>query len=194
MNSSSEWQRVRAEFAERASQQGLLDVVVEQHETPFGLVSLGATERGIVQVGFATDDQQQMLEELAERVSPRLLRASNRSTTLARRQLDEYFDGRRRQFDVDLDWRLTRGFRREVLDATARIPYGGTSTYRELATQVGNAKAVRAAGTALATNPLAIFVPCHRVLRTDGGLGGYRGGTGMKFKLLELESQASDGP
>jgi methylated-DNA-[protein]-cysteine S-methyltransferase len=128
-----------------------------------------------------------VLEELAHRVSPRVLGAQRESLTRARRQLDEYFDGARRDFDVTLDWRLTAGFRRDVLRATARIPYGSTASYRDVAERAGRPRAVRAAGTALATNPLPILVPCHRVLRTGGELGGYRGGAEAKAQLLGLE-------
>src|SRR5690606_30078071 len=119
--------------------------------------------------------------------SPRVLRHPRAAVTLARRQLDEYFSGRRREFDVPLDWRLTAGFRRSVLRATARIPYGRTASYREVATEAGSPRAVRAAGTALATNPLPIVVPCHRVLRSDGAVGQYLGGPEVKVRLLGLE-------
>ena len=107
--------------------------------------------------------------------------------TNARRQLDEYFAGVRHESDIDLDWVLARRFRREVLKATARIPYGQTSTYSAVASEAGSSRAVRAAGTALATNPLPILIPCHRVVRSDGALGAYRGGTIAKGQLLELE-------
>jgi O-6-methylguanine DNA methyltransferase len=106
----------------------------------------------------------------------------------ARHELDEYFAGRRQGFDVALDWTLTKAFRREVLRATAAIPYGETSSYRRVATAAGSPNAVRAAGSALANNPIPILVPCHRVLRTDGGLGQYRGGAAAKERLLALET------
>jgi methylated-DNA-[protein]-cysteine S-methyltransferase len=116
-----------------------------------------------------------------------VLRARRPSLTQTRHQLDEYFEGTRRGFELPLDWQLAHGFRREVLRATAEIPYGRTSSYRDVATRAGSPRAVRAAGTALATNPLPIVVPCHRVLRTGGGLGAYRGGAAAKAALLQLE-------
>lgn len=184
------WERIRRELAERASAEGLVDVAVERHESPLGSILLGATPEGVVRVGLPAEDEDAVLEELADRVSPRVLSCARESVTRARRQLEEYFDGRRRQFDVPLDWQLTKGFRREVLRVTARIPYGRTSSYSEVATQAGRPRASRAAGSALATNPLPILVPCHRVLRTGGGVGGYRGGLEAKAKLLSLEHAA----
>jgi methylated-DNA-[protein]-cysteine S-methyltransferase len=181
------WERIRRDLVVRADAEGLVDVAVERHDSPLGTLLLGATPDGLVRVGLPTEDEDEVFEDLAERVSPRVLHASRSALAKARGQLDEYFAGQRRAFDVPLDWRLTRGFRREVLHATAQIPYGTTVTYRELATRAGRPAAVRAAGTALATNPLPILVPCHRVLRTGGALGSYRGGTEAKAKLLSLE-------
>jgi methylated-DNA-[protein]-cysteine S-methyltransferase len=120
-------------------------------------------------------------------VSGRILGVSTPAITTTRRELDEYFDGRRRTFDVPLDWTLTRAFRREVLHATTLIPYGDTSSYRKVASAAGRPKAARAAGSALANNPLPILVPCHRVLRTDGTIGQYTGGIAAKTQLLTLE-------
>jgi len=181
------WARLRRELAERASAEGLVDVAFERHDSPLGPLLLGATSEGLVRVGLPAEDEEAVLEELAERVSPRVLRAPRETVTLARRELDEYFDGHRQRFDVPLDWRLTRGFRREVLRATARIPYGRTASYREVATRAGSPSAVRAAGSALATNPLPILVPCHRVLPSSGALGSYRGGAAAKERLLQIE-------
>lgn len=181
------WARIRDELVRRAVAEGLVDVAFERHESPIGRLLVGATDVGLVRVGLASEDEDEVLEELARRVSVRVLGARSDSVTRARRQLDEYFAGRRVAFDVALDWRLTRGFRREVLRATAQIPYGQTSSYREVATRAGSPGAVRAAGTALATNPLPIVVPCHRVLRSDGQLGAYRGGPDAKARLLALE-------
>jgi methylated-DNA-[protein]-cysteine S-methyltransferase len=143
-----------------------------------------------VRVGLPAEGEDAVLDELARRVSPRVLRAAREPVTRARRQLDEYFAGRRRSFEVPLDWRLARGFRREVLRATARIPYGRTASYREIAGEAGSPRAFRAAGTALARNPLPILVPCHRVLPSGGGLGDYRGGAEAKARLLSLEGAA----
>jgi methylated-DNA-[protein]-cysteine S-methyltransferase len=181
------WDRIRGRLAGRADAAGLVDVAFEPHDSPLGTILVGATAEGVVRVGLPAEGADAVLAELAERVSPRVLRAPRDSIARARRQLDEYFAGRRREFDVRLDWRLTRGFRREVLRATARIPYGETASYRQVAAEAGSAGAVRAAGTALATNPLPILVPCHRVLRSGGALGGYRGGADAKARLLSLE-------
>ncbi|MGI8410956.1 MAG: methylated-DNA--[protein]-cysteine S-methyltransferase [Solirubrobacteraceae bacterium] len=181
------WERLRAELARRAEADGLLDVAFERHDSPLGPILLGATDEGLVRVGLPTEDRDAVLDELARRISPRLLRASWATLRVARHQLEGYFNGTRRAFDVTLDWRLTRGFRREVLHATAQIPYGQTSSYRQVATRAGSPAAVRAAGTALALNPLPIIVPCHRVVRSDGQLGAYRGGAPAKAQLLEFE-------
>jgi methylated-DNA-[protein]-cysteine S-methyltransferase len=140
-----------------------------------------------VRLAFEDEDRDAVLGDLAARVSPRVLEAPSRLAD-ARRQLDEYFAGRRLRFELPLDWALTRGFRRAVLGAASDIPYGSTGTYRTVATSAGNPRAVRAAGTALATNPIPIIVPCHRVLRSDGALGGYRGGPERKAELLRLEA------
>lgn len=181
------WERVRQQLSERAGAEGLVDIAFERHDSPLGSILLGATDAGLVRVGLPAEGEDAVLGELAERLSPRVLAGSRDSVTLARRQLDEYFEGARRSFDVPLDWQLTRGFRREVLRATALIPYGRTASYREVATDAGRPGAFRAAGTALATNPLPIVVPCHRVLRSSGGLGDYRGGSQAKARLLGLE-------
>jgi methylated-DNA-[protein]-cysteine S-methyltransferase len=181
------WGRIRDELAARADAEGLIDVAVERHDSPLGTVLVGATSEGLVRVALPIEDEDAVLAELADRVSPRLLFAPSSTVTKARRQLDEYFDRRRRKFEIDLDWRLTRGFRRDVLRATAQIPYGKTASYTEVATDAGRPAAVRAAGSALANNPLPIVVPCHRVLRSGGELGSYRGGPGLKARLLNLE-------
>ena len=160
---------------------------MERHESPLGTLLVAATEDGLVRLGLPADGDEEVLAELAAKISPRVLIAPRSTLTAARRQLDEYFDHRRRAFDVELDWRLTNGFRRDVLMATAHIPYGRTGTYSTVATEAGSPAAVRAAGTALATNPVPIVVPCHRVLRSDGELGNYRGGPEAKRRLLELE-------
>jgi methylated-DNA-[protein]-cysteine S-methyltransferase len=184
------WQRLRQGLADEAARSDLIDVAFEQHETPLGTVFVGATREGLVRIGLPSEAEDDVLQQLADRVSPRVLRSSRESLVQTRRQLDEYFDRERRSFDVPLDWRLATGFRREVLRATEQIPYGETSSYRDIATRAGSPNAVRAAGTALATNPLPIVVPCHRVLRTGGGLGQYRGGPSAKAALLTLEGAA----
>jgi methylated-DNA-[protein]-cysteine S-methyltransferase len=181
------WSRVRQSLARRAQAEGLVEVAFERHDSPLGPLLLGATAKGLVRVALPNESEDTVLEELALRVSPRVLRVPSASVTLARRELDEYFGGRRRRFDVPLDWRLVHGFRREVLRATARIAYGRTATYGEVAKRAGSPSAFRAAGSALASNPLPILVPCHRVLPAGGGLGDYRGGSPAKAKLLGLE-------
>jgi methylated-DNA-[protein]-cysteine S-methyltransferase len=183
------WERIRSELAARAETEGLLDVAFERHETPLGTIVVGATGDGLVRIGLPAEEEDAVLQDLADRVSGRVLRAPRASLARTRTQLDEYFARRRRTFDVPLDWRLAHGFRREVLRATAEIPYGETASYRDVATTAGSPNAVRAAGTALATNPLPIVVPCHRVLRTGGELGSYRGGPEAKAALLELEGR-----
>ena len=181
------WERVRRGLTVRAVADGLVDVAFQRHDSPLGSILLGATTEGVVRVGLPSEDEDGLLEELARRVSSRVLFAPRDAATRARRQLDEYFNAQRHAFDLTLDWRLTAGFRREVLRATAQIPYGQTASYRRVATEAGSPAAVRAAGTALATNPLPILVPCHRVLRSDGTLGAYRGGLEAKAQLLGLE-------
>jgi methylated-DNA-[protein]-cysteine S-methyltransferase len=181
------WTRLRGTLAERATTAGLVEVAFERHETPLGALVLATTPDGLVRVGLPNEPEDDVLDELAHRLSPRVLRASPKTLERARRELDEYFAGRRKRFAIPLDWRLTSGFRLEVLRATEQIPYGRTSSYREVAREAGRPAAVRAAGTALATNPLPIVVPCHRVLPVAGGFGAYRGGTAAKERLLELE-------
>ncbi len=184
---AAEWTAARARLAARALSDGLVDVAYEDHDTPLGTMRVSATATGIVRVVLPAEDADEVLEGLARKVSARILRTSTPAITLARQELDEYFDGGRRTFDVALDWTLTKAFRRKVLQATAQIPYGQTSSYRQVAVAAGSPNAVRAAGSALATNPLPILVPCHRVLRTDGGLGQYLGGQAVKAQLLTLE-------
>lgn len=182
-----EWTAVRARLAARAFSDGLVDVAYEDHDTPLGRMRVSATGTGIVRMVLPGEDVEKVLEDLARKVSARILRTGTPAITQARQELDEYFDGRRRTFDVPLDWTLTKAFRHKVLRATAQIPYGQTSSYRQVAVAAGSPNAVRAAGTALATNPLPILVPCHRVLRSDGGVGQYLGGQAAKTQLLTLE-------
>ena len=175
-----------ARFAERAADEGLLDVAYATTDSPFGRILLASTPRGLVSLGLPNQDEESFLSRLAEQVSPRVLEAPARLDE-ARRELDLYFEGRLDQFDLPLDWQLSHGFRRKVLRQTARIPYGQTRSYKEMAERAGSARAVRAAGSALGSNPIPIVVPCHRVLRTGGALGGYGGGLPMKEALLRLE-------
>jgi methylated-DNA-[protein]-cysteine S-methyltransferase len=173
-------------LAERAAEEGLLDVAYATTDSPFGELLLARTPRGLVRVGLPNQDADELLADLTARVSPRVLEAPAQLDD-ARRQLDLYFEGELTDFDLPLDWRLSKDFRRKVLRAIARIPYGQTRSYTQMATSAGNEHAVRAAGSACGSNPLPLVVPCHRVLRTGGALGGYGGGLPMKEGLLRLE-------
>jgi len=173
--------------ARRFAESGAADVTYAVEPSPLGELFVATSRRGLLEIGFHTEDVPAYLQRIARRVSPRILEAPGRLDAV-RRQLDDYFVGRRDTFELPLDWALARqGFGRRVLDVTARIPYGDALTYRELATRAGNPRAVRAAGSALGANPLPIVVPCHRVLRTGGALGGYGGGVERKRWLLERE-------
>jgi methylated-DNA-[protein]-cysteine S-methyltransferase len=173
-------------LAARADDEGLLDVAYTTADSPFGALLLASTPRGLIRVGLPNQDADELLAELAARVSPRVLEAPTRLEEV-RRELDLYFEGRLTEFDLPLDWQLSKDFRRRVLRAIDRIPYGQTRTYTQMATSAGNERAVRAAGSACGSNPIPIVVPCHRVLRTSGALGGYGGGLPMKEGLLRLE-------
>ena len=172
-----------------AAAAGLLDVAYATLDSPVGTLLVAVTPRGLVRLAYldAGEEEASVLEQLAATVSPRVLSAP-RKLDEPRRELDQYFAGRRRQFELPLDWQLTRGFGRRVLEATARIPYGATATYKQVATEAGNARAYRAAGNALGSNPIPIVVPCHRILHSGGGLGGYTGGLERKRVLLAVES------
>ena len=173
-------------LAERAAAEGLLDVAYTTTDSPFGPLLLAKTPRGIVRVGLPNQNAEELLVDLSERVSPRVLEA-RAELDEARRELDLYFEGKLDRFDLPLDWRLSEGFRLRVLRAIAKIPYGETRSYTEMAAKAGNERAVRAAGTACGRNPIPLVVPCHRVLRVGGALGGYGGGLSMKEALLRLE-------
>lgn len=173
-------------LAERADNEGLLDVAYTTSDSPFGPLLLAATAQGLVKVSLPGHDPDEALEDLAARISPRVLEAPARLDE-TRRELDLYFAGKLTEFDLPLDWRLSRDFRRRALRAIDRIPYGKTRSYTEIARSAGNERAVRAAGTACGSNPIPIVVPCHRVLRSSGNLGGYGGGLPMKEGLLKLE-------
>ena len=171
---------------EAAESSGLVDVAYAVVDAPFGSLVVAATDAGVVRVSF--DPAEVAAQELSRRVSPRVLE-SPRRLDRARRELDEYFAGRRADFDVPLDWRLVTGpFARRVLTHTASIPFGRTSTYADVAAAAGKPQASRATGNALGANPLCVIVPCHRVLRSGGGLGGYAGGLPAKRLLLDLEA------
>jgi methylated-DNA-[protein]-cysteine S-methyltransferase len=180
-------------FTARAAAEGLLDVAYTITDSPFGPLLLAQTQRGLVRVGLPNQDAEELLVDLVERVSPRVLEAPAELDE-TRRELDLYFDGKLDRFDLPLDWRLSGGFRQRVLRAINRIPYGQTRSYTEMARKAGNERAVRAAGTACGSNPIPLVVPCHRVLRTGGALGGYGGGLPMKQALLELEGVLDGSP
>jgi len=170
----------------RAEREGLVDVAYARADSPFGEWIVAVTPKGLVRLAFSGDDEDAVLDDLSRRVSPRVLHEPSRLDPV-RRELDEYFDGKRHDFDVPLDWQLVGGFNLKVLRATARIPYGSVSTYKDMARSAGSPAAARAAGNALHNNPIPIVVPCHRVLHSGGGLGGYGGGLDMKQQLLRLE-------
>ena len=174
-------------LADSAEAEGVLDVAYRTLDTPVGTLLLAATRSGLVRVAYGIEDHDQVLETLATRVSPRILKAPRRLDAAAR-EIDEYLTGQRRGFDLPLDYSLSAGFRRKVLAHLPGIGYGHTASYAAVAAAVGSPRAVRAVGTACATNPLPVVVPCHRVVRSDGHLGGYRGGPAAKRLLLELEA------
>jgi methylated-DNA-[protein]-cysteine S-methyltransferase len=180
-------ERLRARLVAAAERAGLLDVAYRTVDSPFGPLLVAATPAGVVYLAFEGEGEDAVLRGLAQRVSPRILRAPGRLDAAAR-QLEEYFSGTRRRFDVPVDLRLAVGFRRTVLDHLRSIPYGGTESYKSVAAASGSPAAVRAVGTACARNPVPLFVPCHRVVRTDGVIGRYRGGTEAKRLLLALEA------
>ena len=173
---------------ERAAAEGLVDVSYARVDSPLGRLVAARTGEGLARLAYEdfNGGLDAVLDHLALRLSPRIVEAPARLDDV-RRELDEFFEGRREGFDVPIDWALTSGFTRKVLQATAAIPFGAVSTYREVAEHAGSPKATRAAGNALSSNPIPIVVPCHRVLRTGGGLGGYTGGLEKKETLLRLE-------
>jgi methylated-DNA-[protein]-cysteine S-methyltransferase len=176
----------------RAERDGLIDVAYASVDSPFGRLLVARTDRGVVRLALPshrgdqrTDDE--VLEDLARFVSPRVLESPARLDE-ERRELEDYFEGKRDHFDVPVDWKLTpAGFRNRALHAVARIPYGETRTYGQIAKQAGNERAFRAAGTACGRNPIPLIVPCHRVVQSGGGIGNYGGGPEMKRALLDLE-------
>jgi len=168
-----------------AEREGLLDVAYRTFDSPVGSLLLAATKEGLVKVAFDRQDHDAVLAALAAAISPRVLLAPARLDAAAR-QLDEYFTGNRRSFDLPLDFRLARGFRLSVLEHLPEIDYGHTESYAEVAAAAGSPKAVRAVGTACALNPLPLVLPCHRVVRSDGSPGRYAGGDAAKLTLLAL--------
>jgi methylated-DNA-[protein]-cysteine S-methyltransferase len=184
--------RLAEELGRRALDAGLADVAYGSMDSPVGALLVAVTDRGLVRVAFADEPDDEVLADLSRRVSPRVLRLPA-LTDVARRELDEYFAGDRRRFDLPLDWSLVRGFAQGVLRATARVPFGSVTSYRQMAEAAGSPRASRAAGNALGSNPIPIVVPCHRVLHSGGGLGGYAGGLDRKRYLLALEGSLPAG-
>lgn len=180
---------LRTRLVRDAGSAGILDVGYRSIDTPVGPLLLAATGQGLVRVAYAIEDHDRVLDQLATKVSPRVLRAPARLDTAAR-ELDEYFAGRRTAFDLPLDLRLCTGFRREVLAKLPTIGYGSTASYARMAAAAGRPKAVRAAASACSNNPLPVIVPCHRVIKSDGTFGDYVGGQAVKRTLLTLEGVA----
>jgi len=178
---------LRDRLADSAAAQGVLDVAYRTLDTPVGSLLLAATEKGLVRVAYQVQGHERALYSLAALVSPRILHAPARLDA-ASREIDEYFAGRRRTFDLPLDFSLSHGFRRTVLSHLPDIGYGHTASYAAVAAAAGRPRAFRAVGTACATNPLPVVVPCHRVIRSDGSLSGYAGGPAAKQALLTLEA------
>jgi methylated-DNA-[protein]-cysteine S-methyltransferase len=181
--------RLHERLVAAADAERIVDVAYRTVDSPVGDLLLAATEAGLVRIAYAGEDHDRVLGTLADRISPRILRHPSRLDDAAH-ELDQYFAGQRRTFDLDLDWRLSSGFRATVLRHLPEIAYGQTASYATVAELAGRPKAVRAVGTACATNPLPIVVPCHRVVRSDGTMGGYLGGPDAKAALLELEGAA----
>jgi methylated-DNA-[protein]-cysteine S-methyltransferase len=180
-------ERATRRAAARALDEGLADVAYATVDSPIGDLLVAATERGLVRVSFHTERHDDVLDDLVVRISPRVLEAPERLDDV-RRELDEYFEGARRSFELPLDWRLSHGFRSKVLRKLyENVPYGETASYAEMAAEAGSPRAYRAAGSACGSNPIPVVVPCHRVVATGGGLGGYGGGLDMKRFLLRLE-------
>jgi methylated-DNA-[protein]-cysteine S-methyltransferase len=174
------------QVSERTAEEGFADISYAPVDSPFGTLHAAITKRGLVRVAFPEESIESVLERLARGLSPRIVEAPA-SLDSVKRELDEYFAGRRRTFNLALDWALIAPFGRRVLRMTAVIPYGGHLSYAEIAAEAGSPRGARAAGNALGANPIPIVIPCHRVLRSGGALGGYGGGLERKRFLLELE-------
>jgi methylated-DNA-[protein]-cysteine S-methyltransferase len=184
-----ELRRLHDRLVTAADEDGILDIGYTTIDSPVGPLLLAATSKGLVRVAYQSEDHDRVLSTLASRISPRILRDPKRLDAAAR-EIGEYFAGRRTVFDLPLDLSLSHGFRQVVQQQLPQIGYGKTRSYGQVAAMVGNPKAVRAVGTACATNPVPIVVPCHRVVRADGTLGGYAGGPEAKSTLLTLERAA----
>jgi methylated-DNA-[protein]-cysteine S-methyltransferase len=179
--------RLHQRLGRDADDAGLLDIAYRTVDSPVGSLLVAATTVGVLRVAFDVQDHAAVLAELADAVSPRILRAPARLDPVAR-QLDEYFAKRRTRFDVGVDLRLAGGFRKSVIEHLRDIAYGRTESYATVAAAVGSPRAVRAVGTACALNPVPLVIPCHRVVRSDGSPGQYAGGADAKTALLRLEA------
>jgi methylated-DNA-[protein]-cysteine S-methyltransferase len=178
-----------ARTAARAAEEGVAQIAYATVDSPVGRLVAVQTPRGLARLAYELENGglDSVLDNVATRLSPAIVEAPARLDDV-RRELDEYFEGRRRDFDLELDWALVRApFRRAVLQACAQIPFGATRTYKDMAIAAGAPTAFRAAGGALGSNPIPIVVPCHRVLASSGGLGGYTGGLERKRRLLAIE-------
>jgi methylated-DNA-[protein]-cysteine S-methyltransferase len=182
-----------ARFAERALDEGLADVAYTHADSPLGPLLLAATPRGLACVSYSDfRSEDETLGRIAARLSPRVIEAPARLDDV-RRQLEDYFEGRRRDFELAIDWGLVGDFGRRVLGRTTRIPYGEVATYGDVAREIGSPRAARATGNALGSNPMPIVVPCHRVVASGGKVGGYTGGLERKQLLLTLERSSGEG-
>ncbi|MGH2865711.1 MAG: methylated-DNA--[protein]-cysteine S-methyltransferase [Solirubrobacteraceae bacterium] len=185
--------RATGRLLARIGEQGLTDVSYAYTDSPFGPLLLAATRRGVVRLAFPEESVDSVLDALVQRLSPRIVECSAPHLERARGELEEYFAGQRRSFELALDWTLVGTFAHRVLDAASAIPYGGVLSYAQVASRAGSPRASRAAGSALGMNPIPIVIPCHRVLRKGGALGGYAGGLERKRWLLELEGALGRG-
>lgn len=172
-------------FREAASRSGLLDAGFDVVDSPVGELLVAATDRGLLRISFDPDPESQ-LDALARAAGRRVLR-SPRAVDPVRRELSEYFEQRRQAFDIAVDLRGSTAFSAQVLEELARVPYGATATYGELAARVGRPKAARAIGMIMNHNPIPIVLPCHRIVGANGSLVGYGGGLDRKEQLLRLE-------
>lgn len=178
--------RLRQSMAARARADGLVDLSYRIVDSPYGPLLLARSDRGLVRVAFELEGFDRVLDDLSVSLGPRVLR-SDAALADDARQMEEYFDGDRRRFDIAVDLRLVHGFRHDAVVALSEIPYGTTESYKDLARRAGRPTAVRAAGSACANNPVPIVVPCHRIVRSDGSIGNYLGGAEVKTALIELE-------
>jgi methylated-DNA-[protein]-cysteine S-methyltransferase len=179
-------------FADRAAAEHEADLAYTTIPSPIGELLLVAGRRGLTHMHYLDDPLEPAIELIARRRSPRIVESA-KALDPWRRELEQYFSGARRRFEAPVDWDAMTPFQRAILRATAAIPYGATSTYTGVASAAGSPRGQRAAGNALGANPLAIIVPCHRVLRLGGDFGGYSGGLERKHFLLELEGVSLPG-